>query len=178
MSDENENVQGDVDKLDAKKVTISLLTKLGSGVVVLGVLGYAASWAFVTLNTLQEGQVKNAEKLEMIEKGVEKDREDKAQWKQIMILRERSVDNEVELRVLKELYKFRRTIAEKKEVKEEPPQTTYSPYMNPMPALPLPQPPKKKDHTDLYKKLMERKNKKLETIDDFKHKSIQQIQKR
>ena len=49
MSDE-------VEKLDAKKITMSLILKLGSGTLVLGILGYAASWGFVTLNTLQEVQ--------------------------------------------------------------------------------------------------------------------------
>jgi len=179
MPDENDNVQNDVEKLNAKKIGISLLTKLGSGVIVLGIIGYAASWAFVTLNTLQEGVVKNSEKLDMMERGVEKDKEDKAQWGQIMIVRERSVDNEVEIRVLKELYKFYRQtaaiqkVAPKEEIVIPPP--VFSPYVVPQP-IPFPEPPKKKDKLDeLYEQIMDRDKKKLETIDDFKHKSIQQI---
>jgi hypothetical protein len=177
MSDKK--IDDKIENLDAKKVTVSLLTKLGSGVCVLGIIGYAASWAFVTLNTLQEGVAKNTEKLEMIEKGVKKDREDKAQWKQIMIMQEKAVDNEVEIRVLKELYKIRTTSAvDKANPTPDSPAPAYGPYVNPM-LQSVPMPPalkNKKRVDDLYRKLIERDKKKLETIDDFKRKSIQQIQ--
>lgn len=168
MSDEiNEDPK--VENTGVKGLAMSLILKLGSGVIVLGVLGYAASWAFMTLNSLQEGVTKNTEKLEMIEKGVEKDREDKAQWKQIIVIREKTIDNEVEIRVLKELYEIQKSIPRQESYSQSIPKRT-----NERPEIFGPERPDKLDK--LYDELIERKESKPESIDAFKEQCIQQMQ--
>ncbi len=166
------NEEKDIEKLSAKKVTLSIILKLGSGVILLSVLGYAASWAFVTLNSLQDVQAKNSEKIDMVIKGVEKDREDKAQWKQIMVVREKSIDNEVEIKVLRKLYGFH--IGEI--LKKHRNQKVNIPPVGPLPLFVLPEEKADVKIDKLYEKLQDRDRKKIETVDDFRKGAMQQMQ--
>jgi hypothetical protein len=106
MPEERIDEEIPIEEMSGKTITMSLLIKLGSGTILLAVIGYAASWAFMTLNTLQEGVTKNTETLQMIKEDVQKDRQDKAQWTRIASNYDKITENEIEIRVLKEMVKF------------------------------------------------------------------------
>jgi hypothetical protein len=81
-------------KLLSSKTFWHLWCKIASGAGVLAILGYMLSWGFVTLNALQD----KVAKLE------QKERDDTAQWEQILRLSQETRENEIEIKVLLKLY--------------------------------------------------------------------------
>jgi hypothetical protein len=101
MSEEKteEKAKGPLEELRKKlltKVFPGIWGKIATGSAALAILGYLFSWGFVTLNSLEE----KVAKLE------QKQREDSAQWHQILDLRQKTMENEIEIKVLMKLYEF------------------------------------------------------------------------
>lgn len=156
----------EIESFDGRKMTMSLLLKLGSGTILLAIIGYAASWAFVTLNALQDGVTKNTETLQMIKEDVNKDRENMAQWKRIAEHDRRITDNEVEIRVIKEMLDFYVDHAGKSPSKQE----------GENPNVYGPEKPHRLD--DLFDEFIKKKKKKPIDPKSFKDDSIQQMEQR
>jgi len=84
-------------KLVSDKAFWNLWGKIASGAGVLAILGYMLSWGFVTINSLEE-------KVAKLER---KERDDGAQWSQILRLSQETRENEIEIKVLQKLYDIR-----------------------------------------------------------------------
>jgi DNA repair exonuclease SbcCD nuclease subunit len=95
---ENEQAKGtpweNFSKKLLSKAFWALWGKVASGTLALTILGFMLSWGFTTLNNLEE----KVAKLEQNEK------EDTAQWQQILRLSQETRENEIEIKVLLKLY--------------------------------------------------------------------------